>query len=94
MTTVRFDVPDETMRTISPTSEEFAPALRLAAAMFWYGRGDITMGTAAEIAGLDLRGFFTALSDHGQSIFNLDADDVQADLEWLATRSAHDVTSA
>lgn len=92
MTTIRFDVSEEAMRAVSESPEEFACAARLAAAMFWYGRSDVTMGTAAELAGLDLRGFLTALSSQKQDIFKVDIDDFDGELAVLAERRARDVT--
>ncbi len=94
MPTVSFDVPEEAMRAVSASPEQFACAVRLAGAMFWYGRSDVTMGTAAEIAGLDLREFLTALSHHQQDIFLVDADDIQEDLAVLAQRRPQDLTGA
>ena len=94
MATVSFEVPDEAMRAIAETPEDFAHALRLAAAMYWYGHADITMGTGAAIAGLDLRGFLTALSQHKQDIFVVDADDIRDDLAALAEYRARNATSA
>ena len=36
--------------------------MRLAAAIFWYARGEISQGKGAEIAGLSRREFIEALS--------------------------------
>ncbi len=47
MAQITFDVPDRAIAAVSGSGEEFSAALRLAAAMFWYGRGEITIGTAA-----------------------------------------------
>lgn len=80
MALVTFEVPDEAMRAISPTPEEFACAVRLAAAMFWYGRAEVSQGTAAAIAGLNLRDFLFALSRHKQDIFVVDFDDLDREL--------------
>jgi predicted HTH domain antitoxin len=84
VTTVSFDVSEEAIQEAGATPEEFARAVRLAAAMFWYGRSEVTMGTAAEIAGLDLRDFLTALSKHKQDIFAVDLDDLDQELAFLA----------
>ena len=90
MATVTFDVPDEAMRAVSAAPEAFVCALRLAAAMFWYGRSEVTMGTAAAIAGIDLRDFLTALSQHKQDIFVVDFDDLDQELAFLARRRGRD----
>jgi hypothetical protein len=82
--TIAFELPRWAMEAVSAAPDEFAGAVRLAAAMFWYGRSDITMGTGAAIAGLDLRGFLTALSQHEQDIFRIDGDDLDRELSLLA----------
>ena len=80
MVTVSFEVPEVAMRAVSPTPEEFACAVRLAAAMFWYARAEISQGTAAAIAGLDRTEFLFALSRHQQDIFVVDFDDLDREL--------------
>lgn len=92
MATIQVEIPDEVMHAVAETAEGFACALRLAAAMYWYGRSEITMGTAAAIAGTDIRGFLTELSNHKQEIFVQDQDDIRGDLTTLAQRRARDVT--
>lgn len=87
MTTLSFDLPDEAMRGVAVVPEEFAHKLRLAAAMFWYGRSEISQGTAAAIAGMDRADFLLALSRHQQDIFTVDFDDL--DRELARTRPQH-----
>jgi predicted HTH domain antitoxin len=87
---VRFDVPDEAVQVLEPTVAEFVRALRFAAASMWYRQGDVTMSTAAAIAGLDLRDFLTALAEHGHDMFTMDIDDVQHDLDVLAQQRARE----
>jgi hypothetical protein len=52
MTTISFEVSDGSLRAAGAAPEAFAGALRLAAAQFWYGRSEVTVGTAAALAGL------------------------------------------
>jgi hypothetical protein len=80
MATITFEVPDEAMRTISETPEAFACAVRLAAAMFWYAKAEVSQGTAAAIAGLDRTDFLFALSRHERDIFVVDMDDLRREL--------------
>lgn len=47
MTTVSFEVPDEALHALHTTPEKLAESVRLAAATYWYGRGEVTLGTAA-----------------------------------------------
>jgi hypothetical protein len=58
------DLPDEVMPPAT-TPEEFVQELRLAAAIYWYSRGQITQGKGARIAGLDRRAFILALGRAG-----------------------------
>jgi hypothetical protein len=57
-----FDVPDEALRALGLTPEQFGGELRLAAAAFWYDRHMISQGTGAAIAGLNRRDFILGLS--------------------------------
>lgn len=80
MANVSIEVPDEAMQAVSPTPEAFACAVRLAAAMYWYGRTEISMGYAAAIAGMTIGDFLDALSRHQQDIFVVDIDDLRREL--------------
>ncbi len=82
MTTINlsFDAPEEALQSVGETPEASAHALRLAAAMFWYGRGEISMGTAAKIAGLDLTDFLLTISRHKQDIFHVDIEELKREI--------------
>ena len=62
MTTVTLDFPDELVSSVGRSTEDFADKLRLAAAIHWYSRGEISQETAAQVAGLDRTDFLMALS--------------------------------
>lgn len=91
MAEVRFEVPDEAVELVAPTLADFTRSLRFAAASTWYRQGEVTMSTAAAIAGLDLRDFFTALAEHGQDMITMSIDDVRHDLDVLAQRQAREL---
>ena len=80
MVTITVEVPDWVLELQNQTADEFACALRLAAAMFWYGRTEVSMGTAAAIAGMDITDFLYALSRHKQDIFVVDWDSLEREL--------------
>ena len=63
-------VPDAT------TPEEFAQDLRLAAAIQWYSRGEISQGKGAQIAGLDRRSFILALGRAGVDAIQISAEEL------------------
>ena len=87
MAEITFEVPDHALQSLDTTSEAFASEVRLAAAMFWYGRADVTMGTAAAIAGLDLRDFMQALKAAQQNTFAFDMDEWQRELALVHERA-------
>ena len=90
MATISFDVPDDAMQVIDATPPSFACALRLAAAMFWYGRSDVTVGTAAAIADLSQAEFMRALKQAGQDTVVVDPEDLARELAFLAARRSAD----
>lgn len=61
--------------------DEFAREMRLAAAMHWYGRGEISQEKAADIAGLDRTDFLLALARAGENAFVVDFADLERELQ-------------
>ncbi|HEY0461541.1 MAG TPA: UPF0175 family protein [Pyrinomonadaceae bacterium] len=45
-----------------------------------YEQGKLSLGQAAELAGLSKRAFMEILGDYGVSVFNYPADDLDSDL--------------
>jgi hypothetical protein len=84
MATFSFEVPEWVIGSTGQTPDTFVPWLRLAAAMFWYGRGAISQGTAAAVAGLDRTTFLLEISKHKQDIFALEPEDLQRELDRIA----------
>ena len=46
-----------------------------------YEQGKLSLGQAAELAGLSKRAFMEVLGDYGVSVFNYSAEDLESDLE-------------
>lgn len=86
MTRVRFDVSEDSLRALAATPDAFAQAVRLAAAMFWYGRSEITFGTAAALAGMSQAEFMHALKEAGQDTAVVDLDDLDRELTYIRRR--------
>ena len=86
MATISFEVPDEAMRAVAETPEAFARAVRPAAAMFWYGRAEVSIGMAAALAGMSLTAFMHALKEAGQDAFVFDPEEFERELAFLETR--------
>ena len=80
MATVSFEIPDEQLHKFKKTPEQFAQAVRLAAAMFWYDREEISIGRAAEVAGIPYADFMDALSVAKIETFKIDIDELRQEL--------------
>ena len=81
MTSITIDLPDNIDLTVTGTDEEFARALRLAAAIFWYDRGLISQGKGAEIAGLTRTEFIDALGRANVSAIQTSAEELREEQE-------------
>ncbi len=77
MATVSFEIPDEYLCTFEQTPEEFARAVRLAAAMFWYEREELSMGRGAEVAGIPYADFMMALAEAKIQNVAVDLDELR-----------------
>jgi predicted HTH domain antitoxin len=81
MPTVTMDLPEDVFSALRRSPEEFAREMRLAAAMFWYGRGMISQEKAAEIAGLNRAEFLKALARNEMDVFAVDFADLQQEVD-------------
>ncbi len=80
MSTITIELPAGVMPETT-TPEEFAQDLRLAAAIHWYSRGEISQGRGAEIAGLDRRSFLVALARAGVDATQISPEELEAEVE-------------
>lgn len=80
MSQIAIDLPDEVFSTRKQPPREFARQLRLAAAIHWYGRGEISMENAAMIAGMDRVDFLAALAAEQVEVFQVDLVSLQEEL--------------
>ena len=60
---------------------EFAREMRLAAAIHWYARGEISQEKAAMIAGLDRTDFLSTLAAQRIDVFQVDLESLQRELD-------------
>lgn len=77
---MQVDLPVEVFSALRRSPEEFVREMRLAAAIHWYGRGEISQEKAAQIAGLDRTDFLLALARAGVDAFAVDVDDLRREL--------------
>ena len=61
--------------------EKFANKMRLAAAIHWYKRGEVSQEKAAQVAGLDRTDFLLALAQEGEDVFAVDFADLEKELQ-------------
>jgi len=80
MTTVTLQFPDDVFSALRRSPEEFARELRLAAAILWYERGEISQEKAAQVAGLSRTQFLLELARTKSDAFVVDFDDLRREL--------------
>jgi predicted HTH domain antitoxin len=80
MTTVAIDLPDEAFSALKQPPSAFVQGMRLAAAIHWYARGEISMEKAALIAGMDRADFLAALAAEQVDVFEVDVDSLRREL--------------
>ena len=80
MQTITLELPDELISSGRRSPEEFGRALRLAVAIFWYERGEISQEKAATLADLDRTDFLLALAGEQMESILIDWDDLRREL--------------
>jgi len=81
MQKVILELPDDVFSALRRSPEEFARELRLAAAIHWYERGEVSQEKAARIAGMDRTDFLIALANEKANAFVVDFEDLKRELE-------------
>ncbi len=81
MAKVILEMPEEVFSALRRSPEEFARDLRLAAAIHWYERGEVSQEKGARIAGMDRTDFLLALAREKANAFVVDFDDLKRELE-------------
>jgi predicted HTH domain antitoxin len=78
---ITLELPEDVFSALRRSPEEFVSALRLAAAVHWYQRGQVSQEKAAQIAGLDRADFLLALAREQVDVFVVSLPDLQQELE-------------
>lgn len=81
MTDITLSLDENVFSALRRSPQEFANKLRLAAAIHWYERGEISQEKAAHLAGLDRTDFLLALAREGENAFVVDFDDLAQELK-------------
>jgi predicted HTH domain antitoxin len=82
LTQIAIDLPDDVFSARKQPPREFAKQLRLAAAIHWYARGEISMEKGALLAGLDRVDFLLALAGEQVDVFEIDFESLQEELAY------------
>ncbi|MEY3403805.1 MAG: hypothetical protein RLZZ86_3427 [Cyanobacteriota bacterium] len=80
MTKINLDLPPEVFSARRLSPDDFVRDMRLAAAIYWYQKAEISQEKAAQIAGLNRRDFLAALAREQVDVFSVDFDDLEQEL--------------
>jgi predicted HTH domain antitoxin len=81
MMEVTLRLPEGVLASLRRSPDQFERDVRLAAAIHWYERGEISQEKAAELAGMDRTDFLMALAREQADAFVVDFDDLKRELE-------------
>jgi len=81
VTTVTVELPEDVFSALRRSPEEFGREMRLAAAIHWYGRGEVSQEKAARIAGLNRVEFLAAVARERVDVFQVDFASLKAELD-------------
>jgi predicted HTH domain antitoxin len=81
MQKVTLELPEDVFSALRRSPEEFAREPRLAAAIHWYERGEVSQEKATLIAGMDRTAFLLSLASEKANAFVVDFDDLKRELE-------------
>jgi predicted HTH domain antitoxin len=81
MMEITMKVDEGVFSALRRSPDEFANQMRLAAAIHWYKRGEISQEKAAQVAGLDRTDFLLALAREGEDAFVVDFADLDRELK-------------
>ena len=80
MATVTFDVPEGALSALRLTPTEFVSEMRIAAALLWYSRGEISQSKAAEIAGISRAQFMDELAHRRIPVVQTTVEELQEEI--------------
>ena len=81
MLEITMKLDEEVLSALRRSPDEFASKMRLAAAIHWYERGEVSQEKAAQVAGLDRTDFLLALAREGENAFVVDFADLERELQ-------------
>ena len=81
MMEITMKLDEDVLTALRRSPYEFANDMRLAVAIHWYKRGEISQEKAAKVAGLDRTDFLLALAREGEDAFVVDFPDLDRELQ-------------
>lgn len=81
--TLQIDLPSDIFLSLNESEKEVTQRLKLALAIQLYAQEKVTLGKAAQIAGLSRLSFETLLAEHHITISSLTEEDILEDIEKL-----------
>lgn len=81
MLEITMKLDQDVLSALRRSPDEFANEMRLAAAIHWYKRGQISQERAAQVAGLNRTYFLLALAREGEDAFVVDFADLERELQ-------------
>ena len=86
MARITFNVPESALSALRLSSNEFAKEIRVAAALLWYSRGEISQSVGAAIAGVSRAEFIDELARRRIPVVQVTAEELQDEIHL---RTAH-----
>ena len=80
MARITFDVPVSALSALRLSPSEFAKEIRVAAALLWYSRGEISQSVGAAIAGVSRAEFIDELSHRRIPVVQVTAEELQDEI--------------
>ncbi len=80
MTDISIQLPDEVFASFRCTPQDFVEKMKLAAAIHWYQKGEISQEKAAQIAGLNRRDFLMSLAQEQIDVFPVNFDELKQEV--------------
>jgi len=81
--TINIDLPSDILLTLNESEKELKKRIKVSLAIQLYMQQKVTIGKAAQIAGISRLQFETVLSEYNISISTLSVEDVLGDIQKL-----------
>jgi predicted HTH domain antitoxin len=88
--TITFEVSQDILAALKMGATDLSQQLRLLAAIAFFQNKQLSLGKAAELAGLNRLVFMDLLAQKGIVVFDYDESALQTDLAGLAELTDHD----